>query len=197
MREDLENTQAEPLAYVYCTRDPTEPGRGDPDEILRSIVRQLSCSKPDTPIKEPVRKTFQQLEEEEGLEPRRLTLDEAKNLVLELVDNGSATIILDALDECDPRRRYKLLDTFDEILRESTGLVKILISSRDTDDISRRLRKAPNFSIDAGDNSQDIERFVQLEVDLSIKERRLLGGEVPPELKKALTRTLIEGAQGM
>lgn len=39
-----------PIAYFYCARNISEPQRADPDEIMRSILKQLSCSKSDVPI---------------------------------------------------------------------------------------------------------------------------------------------------
>jgi hypothetical protein len=196
LRENQIHAQAEPLAYVYCARNATELQRGDPGAIVRSILRQLSCPKPNVPIREPVIKKYRELQEE-GFDPRELTLDDSKTLILELLEHNSATIIIDALDECIPERRYQLLSTFEEVGRRSAGRVKILVSSRDHEDISGRLDKPPNFRIDAGNNSRDIERFVQLEVARSIQEKRLLGGNIPPQLQETLIKTLTAGAQGM
>ncbi len=33
-----------PIAYFYCTKNSAEAERGDPDEIMRSILRQLTVS---------------------------------------------------------------------------------------------------------------------------------------------------------
>jgi len=92
-----ENAQAEPLAYVYCTQSTAEPQRADPDHILRSILRQLSCAKPSMPIREPVVKKYQELQED-GFDLRELTLAAARTLILELLASNATTIIIDALD---------------------------------------------------------------------------------------------------
>jgi len=149
-------------------------------------------------IQGPVARKYEELQEE-GFELRDLTLPEAKSLIIELLENSPATIIIDALDECIPDRRYQLLDTIDEVLgKESIKQVKIVVSSRENyEDISRRLDKPSNFSIDAGNNKSDIERFVQLEVARSIEGARLLNGTVSPELRETLINTLTDGAQGM
>lgn len=149
-------------------------------------------------IQGPVARKYRELQEE-GFEPRGLTLPEAKSLIIELLENNPATIIIDALDECISDRRYQLLDVIDEVLgNESIKQVKIVVSSRENyEDISRRLAKPLNFSIDAGNNKSDIERFVQLEVARSIEDARLLNGTVSPELRETLINTLTNGAQGM
>lgn len=47
------------------------------------------------------------------------------------------------------------------------------------------------------DNSSDIARFVQSEVDRLISKGLLLGGDVEPEFKRKIIEILINGAQGM
>jgi hypothetical protein len=196
LKKDQGSEHTEPLAYAYCARDATEPQRADPDEILRSIVQQLSCSRPDLPIMSPVTRKYQQLEEE-GFQPRPLSLEECKNLILDLLDSNPAIIIIDALDECDPRRRHELFNALFEILRESVYLVKVMVSSRYADDIARRLEDSLHLNLDTSENSKDIGRFVKVEVDRAIAEKRLLGGQVSPDLKSLVTKSLVEGAQGM
>lgn len=49
----------------------------------------------------------------------------------------------------------------------------------------------------ASDNREDIERFIVSQVDQSIKNKRLLSGNVSKELKERIIHVLIEGAQGM
>lgn len=140
---------------------------------------------------------YQELQEEE-FGPRRLTLIETKALILKLLENDSATIVIDALDECIPERRYELLNAIDELMEKSTKQIKIVVSSRGNhSDISGRFSKPLNFSIDAGNNNNDIERFVRLEVQRSIQESRLLNGTVSLKLRDNLIKTLTDGAQGM
>jgi hypothetical protein len=197
LRENQINPQVEPLAYVYCARNATELERGEPVAIIRSILRQLTCPRPNLKIQDVVARKYQELQEE-GFEPRDLTLMEAKALILELLGNNPATIIIDALDECIPERRYQLLNALDELLEQSTSQVKIVVSSRGNhEDISSRLSKPSNFSVNVGDNKSDIERFVRLEVARSVEESRLLGGTASAELQDTLINTLTNGAQGM
>lgn len=163
---------------------------------LRSILRQLSCPKPNMNIQEVVLDKYQELREE-GFEVRDLSLTESTALILGLLELNKATIIIDALDECVPERRYQLLGILAELVEQSNNPIKIAVSSRDYEDISSRLDRPPNFKIDAGNNRDDIERFVRLEVTRSVQESRLLGGRASVELQQRIIKTLIGGSQGM
>ena len=130
-------------------------------------------------------------------EPSKLTITECEALVLELLRSNPATIIIDALDECDPARRYELLEVLDNIIQQSSNVVNIFVSSRDDNDIVCRLENSPNVIIDATDNGKDIQRFIVSQVDQSIKNKRLLSGRVSGDLKQQIINVLNEAAQGM
>lgn len=167
---------------------------------MRSILKQLSFSKGSLPIREPIVKAYKKRKEEaedDGCDLANLKLADSIELILVLLESNPVTIIIDALDECDPGRRCYLLDALDRIILESASLVKIFVSSRDDNDILCRLARSPNVIIHANDNSKDIERFVHSEVDQSIRRKRLLRGVVSEELNSRVKTTLIEGAQGM
>lgn len=85
-----------------------------------------------------------------------------------------ATIIVDALDECDLDLRQSLLDTFADILKQSAGLIKIFVSSRDDQDIAYNLRGYPNLSISSDKNTADINAFVDKETKNLVQRLRLL-----------------------
>jgi hypothetical protein len=99
---------------------------------MRCILKQLSCSKSDLPVRAPVSKRYKQLKEEADgdghEEPPKLTVTESVELILALLERNPATIIIDALDECDPVRRHELLGAFDTIIRDSANVVKIFVS---------------------------------------------------------------------
>ena len=113
------------------------------------------------------------------------------------MESNPATIIIDALDECDPARRHELLWALFRIHEESASFVKVFVSSRDDQDIVRRLNKSPDVFIHATDNYEDIKNFGRFQVNKSIKDRILLGGNVIEKLKNRIISSLIEGAQGM
>ena len=97
----------------------------------------------------------------EGFISGSLQMDESLNLVLQLIAQYPiTTIVIDAIDECDPRKRYKLLKALEKILQNSSSLVKVFVSSRNDQDIVLRLRHYPNLEIDSRRNVDDIARFV-------------------------------------
>ena len=59
------------------------------------------------------------------------------------------------------------------------------------------LENCKNISISADNNSSDIARFVDTEVDRLIQKRLLLDGKVLPKFKRKIIDTLTNGAQGM
>jgi hypothetical protein len=200
--QDLEETlpQAVPMAYFYCLRDAADSQRADPEEILRSILKQLACSVTYTSIRDPVVTAYRQrkkLSSFHGSEPPSPSGLECLYLILELLEDNPAIIIIDALDECDPERRHDLLQALDTIIEYSTGLVKVFVSSRDDSDIVWKLANSPNIYISAKDNSRDIANFVHSELGNAIAQKRLLGGKVSAELQEQISSTLISRAQGI
>jgi hypothetical protein len=108
-----------------------------------------------------------------------------------------ATIIIDALDECDPEERYNWLSALDTIVSQSASLIRLFVSSRNDGDIVCQLEESPNIFIRASDNFTDIARYVQEEVSKAIKQKRIVRGNVSPETKQLIIETLITGSQGM
>ena len=106
-------------------------------------------------------------------------------------------IIIDALDECIREEREHLLDALSVIMKESTGIVKVFISSRDDMDIVRNLAGGPNVLISAKNNQDDIATFVRTEVDKQIEKKRLLSGQVSEALRHKIKQVLCDQAQGM
>lgn len=126
-----------------------------------------------------------------------MSVEDSTELIIALLDDNPATIVIDALDECQESRRYELIKALNDIVNKSANLVKVFVSSRDDIDIVLELADAPNIFISASDNRKDIEDFVHHEVNYAIKHRRLLRGQVSDELKSRITSTLIDGAHGM
>jgi hypothetical protein len=108
------------------------------------------------------------------------------------------TVIIDAMDECDPMTRLELLQALENVLQVSSSLVKVFVSSRDDQDIVLRLSDYPNLEIDSQRNSDDIARFVKDEVEKLIQARKLLRySNCQAEMKKLVIDKVIEGAAGM
>ena len=194
------NPQSAPFSYFYCARNAAEQQRAEPDEVMRCIVKQISYNSPDRTVWQPVVHTYNERKEqaeEEGGELAKLSMQDCVDLILAFAERNPITIIIDALDECDPSKRHELLAALETLIRDSSNLAKVFVSSRDDNDIVCRLSDCSNVYIHARDNGEDIERFVRTEVAQCIEQKRLLEGNVPEYLRDRIINALIQGAQGM
>ncbi|KAL5384500.1 hypothetical protein DPSP01_005298 [Paraphaeosphaeria sporulosa] len=184
--------------FFYCSRNPAEPTRSQPQAILASLARQLSCLEPGKPLLAPSVNLYRE-KEAEGFASGSLQMDESLNLVLQLIAHYPlTTIVIDAMDECDPQKRHELLKALEKILQKSSSLVKIFVSSRKDQDIVLRLRNYPNLEIDSRRNGDDIARFVNDKVEELVEDGRLLPySDSETEMKKLIVDKVIEGATGM
>ena len=191
---------AAPIAYFYCQRNTAEPQRSDPTEILRAVLRQLLCYVPGWQTTSSCAKEYRARESEakkDGFEISRLDISETTDQLIEIASQKPVTILIDALDECHSDKRYALLSALDDLLERSTHLVKVFVSSRDDVDIVLRLQKHPNIYINIGDNTEDIRRFVESEIQRAQSDRRLLKGTVSPKLTELIIENLATKAEGM
>jgi ankyrin repeat domain-containing protein 50 len=128
----------------------------------------------------------------------RLTLQQSLELLVFILEGSSTTIIIDAIDELKPDKRWKLFGTFDVMLAQlKHANVKLFISNRDNGDIKSKLSQYTNIFIEATDNEEDIRKFVNIEVGKAILYYRILPGVVSDELKNDIITTLIKSAGGM
>lgn len=183
------------LAYFYCN---DEPQRRDPEAIMAALLKQLSRLRPELPLKGPIVAEYKKIVLRDGSLSGPLGLTRCTELILQLLElYPQTTIVIDALDECDEEKREYLLFALKKLIKESRGVVKIFVSSRDDRDIVQQLEDVPNLYITADDSRGDIEIFVQDEVSKCIKDRKLLKGKVDNELKYHICRVLADGAHGM
>ncbi|RAO68956.1 uncharacterized protein BHQ10_004968 [Talaromyces amestolkiae] len=184
--------------YFYCSRNKAEPGRSDPSNILASIARQLSSLEPGTPLLSPTLDLYRK-KEVEGFMSGPMGLEESCSLIIELTARYSLTIIVvDALDECERQKKYDLLKALERILQESSGLVKVFVSSRNDQDFVVRLKHYPNLEISSEKNGADIALFVQTETERLVREEGLLQySDHPIEMKNLIVKKVTDGARGM
>jgi hypothetical protein len=108
------------------------------------------------------------------------------------------TIVIDALDECNPATRGDLLDALEDLLKTSPCLLKIFVSSRTDQDIVYKLDNYPNLDLDSNRNSEDINLFVRSETKRLIDKGSLLRFSTEREkIHNKVVDELISGAQGM
>ena len=127
-----------------------------------------------------------------------MSLEESTKLIVQLAEPyASVAIVIDGLDECEPSAMPDIFGKLNEILENSPGVIKVFLTSRHDRNVACWLEDAPTISVNASDNAGDIDRFVHHEVDRLIREKRLLRGVVPQDLKRDLIETLTKGTQGM
>ncbi|KAL0632096.1 hypothetical protein Q9L58_009028 [Maublancomyces gigas] len=194
-QQEKSSSGSQALAYFYCRRGETGPT--NPELVMSAIVKQLSCLKAGLALQTAVLSTYN-AKKEAGFSSNSLEFQESLNIIISLTSIYSETyIVIDALDECDPLKRRRFLASLETIIKSSSGLVKIFVSSRDDDDIVRRLHGVPNLWIEAKDNRNDIQRFVEREISRCITQGDLLNGVVEDEMRTRIIKTLIEKSHGM
>lgn len=194
-QQEKSSSNSQALAYFYCRRD--ETGSTDPELVMSTIVKQLSCLRAGLALQTAVLSVYK-AKKAAGFSSNSLAFQESLDIILSLTSIYSQiTIVVDALDECDPLKRQRFLSSLEVIVGSSSGLVKIFVSSRDDNDIVRRLNGVPNLWIEAKDNRNDIQRFVQREIGRCITQGDLLNGVVNDEMRTRIIETLIDKSQGM
>lgn len=184
--------------FFYCSRNPAEPLRANPRGILASIARQLSNTELGMPLLKPTVDMYKS-EESQGFASGQPDMTEICDLITELIEiYPQTTIIIDAMDECDPETRWELLEYLETILKNASRLVKIFVSSRKDQDIVLQLKSYPNLEINSVMNCNDISRFVKNETEQLIQRRKLLyRSDSRDELKELIISKTTASAHGM
>ena len=134
----MQDRDLTPTAFFYCARSSAEPARAKPIEILCSLLRQLCNCRRELLVKGSIVDYYENHKEEaekDGFALKRLSLEDCTRMITEFTKKYSATLIVDALDECDEDMRHELLEAFDNILSSSMNNVRIFVSSREDIDI--------------------------------------------------------------
>ncbi|KAF4995982.1 hypothetical protein FDECE_12608 [Fusarium decemcellulare] len=175
------------VAYFYCNRN--EVDRTKPENVLRSYVRQLAMPRGHSVI----RKDILRLRGDLSREGRQLDLFRARELLMQLIDAyATTTLVLDAMDECDPESRQDLLDTLDDVVKAKHPTVRLFLSSRRDADIRRHFEDRPKIEVEASCSQHDIGVFVETKLQ-SVKNFRVR----PPELRQHIKDTLMAKNEGM
>jgi len=106
-------------------------------------------------------------------------------------------VVLDALDECSGDVRGHLLRGLLAVIRKAKCPFKVFISSRHSLDIEDYLQDLAHICIEARDNAEDIENYVQQELASAIQDKRLLRGKVSQELRTCVEEVILRDANGM
>ena len=188
----------EAVGFFYCDRNESE--RRNPESVMRAIVKQLSCPRPEMPIPAIIVREYEK-RKHDGFSSGHLGLEDSLRLTTQLINSYQQSIIvIDGFDECDPDKRKLLLRSLINLTQSTANIstiLKVFISSRDDRDISLWLENHPNIYIKPSDNAGDIERFVRKEVSRRIADQELLEGVVDEALEEKICKRLVEGSNGM
>lgn len=133
-----------------------------------------------------------------GFSHGTLDFSDSLELLTEMIAKFKKTfIVIDALDECNVDDRTEILQGFERLSLLPHGVVKIFVTSRYSDDIALALHDHVKLFIQTQDNNNDISLFVEKEIDLAIRNKKLLRGKVDLDLRSSLKSTLTKGANGM
>ena len=139
-----------PVAYFYCTRDSAELERADPTQILRCIARQFAYHATASAIRLAAINKYDELTEG-GIDDKQLDLNQSATLIVDLTEGlASATIIIDAMDECEDI--LTLLEKLSWILKQAKIPIRMFISSRIEKKVSIGLENLPTLTVEIGDN---------------------------------------------
>ncbi|KAL2783157.1 ankyrin repeat-containing domain protein [Aspergillus keveii] len=178
----------EGFAFFYCRKG--DEARSQPQSILQSFVRQLStnANNPES-VQIKLRETVKEAREK----GTNFRVQQCMEQILASLDiYAKSTLVIDALDECDPETRDELIEALNSFIQDSEKPVKIFISSRPDPAIASELEGSPNVGIQAGDNQDDIKKYLDIELDKQSKKVAVL-----KRMKEEIMAKLLERAQGM
>ncbi|KAI0817325.1 hypothetical protein GGR55DRAFT_12746 [Xylaria sp. FL0064] len=178
----------EGFAFFYCDRNDEE--RRNPLSVLKSYVRQLSTTAENPERVGPQLLKFCKKLRQSASE---LGFDDCANQLLESVNlYRKTTLILDALDECEPGSRRNIIKTIEALSSKSQRPLKMFISSRPDRDIRSKFLNKPNIEIEATRNDEDIRKYINEEI---INH----GGweDMSEGLREKIVAALLEKSQGM
>lgn len=179
-------------AYFYCSRNAAEALRAKPEQILRSVLRQLAETLPGNALPHCL--------SDPSISLQSLDRDEIVDLIVKVAANRPVShTVIDGLDECDPDLLGEIIDGLEAILGRTKSLMKIFVSSRNDLDLIRWLQAYPNKEVLSSGNQSDIDRFVHSEVDKRIlgPTRRFRARKISDDLREHIKATLKAEANGM
>ncbi|KAL2848401.1 ankyrin repeat-containing domain protein [Aspergillus pseudoustus] len=181
-------TENQGFAFFYCRKG--EEARSQPQSILQSFVRQLSTNANNP---ESVRIRLRDAVQSARDKGTNFRLQRCKEQILASLNiYTKSTLVIDALDECDPDTRDELVEALNSFIQDAEKPVKIFISSRPDPGIAIELQRSPNIGIQAGDNQDDIRKYLDVELDKLAKKVAVL-----KRMKEEIISKLLERAQGM
>ncbi|KAF8415383.1 ankyrin repeat-containing domain protein [Tirmania nivea] len=181
------------VIYFYCSRG--EDVRRRPEMILGTLIKQILKQIPfnsstNTP---PALSERYQARNERGA----LRINELQEWLSFLLARGmKATILIDAVDEIFPDRRYQFLEVLRNLISNNDLMVKIWISGREETDIRLTFTQMEEVVI-YRQHEGEIRTYVEREITKLIHKKALLLGEVDDNFKRQIVDRISEKSEGM
>ena len=118
-------------------------------------------------------------------------------------DHGKVLLMIDGLDECNEDDRHLLIQGLNDIMRSpSTAILKLMISSRDSPYLTTYFEEYQTFEVcvESSRNQQDIDVYVEKQLEQLIMSKRLRLDEAKPpsaKLRQLIVARLCDESQGM
>jgi hypothetical protein len=190
----MSEQQQEPVAFFYCDRN--EDPRRKATAVLQVLLKQLSIRFSGSMLPRPVLEAYKKKESKANAS-KEFASDECQDLIRSLFAiHPQITILIDGLDEMSVTDREEVLAFLKDVVQFQPSLVKVFISSRDSQDIKEEMEDAPNLYIRPIDNLPDIRRFVDREVEEFVKKKRKIL-ENPDGMRYEMVSALMSKADGM
>lgn len=160
---------------------------------MRAFVKQLSVRSDASEIQDCLLQLYNN-KKKSGFSSNKMTIEDCELLIPQLIKAySSSTLVLDALDECDPQSRGELMHVLNRLV-ENADRLRIFISSRPDYDLKLQLKKNANVGIESTDNHDDIKKFVTEAIAFDAKNRPK---PIKEPLRQKIIQTLLEKSNGM
>lgn len=169
------------------------------DSMLRSLVKQICCQRPNSP--ESVRKLREY--KSQDTQPSTGVLEQ---ILLDVMCGFSATyVVIDALDECPKFKgeRAELMKSLNRILTATTAAstrnLHLFCTSRKESDISLEFRgplsRSEAAEIDLSSCKEEMEQDISRYIDTALSSAHF--NSWPPTIRMEVKEELIKKSDGM
>ena len=199
MEKDQEHGR---LAFFFCSSDMAGSHRGEsyfrsnPEEVLRSIISQVSISTNQRSIEPSLEVKWHEF----GLgsdRQRQLNYEDCIQVLIQIARKVPITILLDAFDELDQTKSPRLLEALKKVMHAAAKKVKIFISTRSFPAIEKELMSNQAIEVNKENNGKDVEAFIRQNLQERVNNKTLLKGEISTDLKSSIETTLTRRAGSM
>ena len=197
--EDITKAATSPyFGYFYCSKATAEVERADLSTVLRTIAKQFCCASNDYRVETFLLDRYAQKAQANNINDSllpTLSLREAEEALLDCLENGHGTIVIDAIDELGRQQERDLINILERLVVESTNVVRIFITSRVSHCVDGGYWR--RCEVSKTDTAVDMKQFITVQIEQTIKSKRLLGGQIDSDLLEKISSTLLNNANGM